>query len=165
LLILNGPIKLADNIIDSSLWYAGVLMSPAVPLAPTPIVTAMLLCDTSIHEAVTNKITLVGLFGRWFTQTFPAELPAFRVYARIADMDGDYVFRLDVVELSNDSRIATITAPSMTSRNPLDYFDLTMIFPGIRFERAGRYEFQLYANDEYIGRTTATVTQLEVQQP
>jgi len=117
----------------------------------------MLLCDGSIQEAGTNKLTLLGLFGNWSSATFPVTFPPFRLYARVTDMNGNYVFRIDVVELETDTRIATLAMPSMNSADPLQCFDITLIWPMITFQRPGRYEFQLHANDEFIGRTTANV--------
>ena len=122
-----------------------------------PTVLAMLLCDTIITDAKSQKKTLVGIFD-WFTfPKLPAGLGGFSVYARLTDAEGLYIFKLRFVRLEDDKLLAEAFTDELEAKDRFGFVDLALAVPILAFERAGRYEFQLYANDVYVGRTTVTV--------
>src|ERR1017187_9080810 len=125
-----------------------------------PSVLAMLLCDTVLTEAVapTGKKTLVGIFDVFWTDQFPLAAPGFVLYAKLTDMEGPYQMRIDLANLHDAQRLASFTVPVESPADRLQTFDFLVGFPpGLKFESSGIYEFQLYADEAFIGRCTVTV--------
>ena len=133
------------------------------PEVPKPIGQAVLLCDDVIREADTGKMTLVGIFDRVMGPAFPLSWtrPA-SVYARVTDAHGHYTFRLDLVDLERDQTIGRIELPFQLEDRIASH-DLVFPMNGMRFERPGNYEFQLFADLRYVGGMRLYV--LQVSQP
>ena len=77
-----------------------------MPNEPVPSVVAMLVCDQVISEQGTNKKSLIGVFDNFYSLVFPAALPRIAVYVKLADAQGDYLFKLRFVNLRDESRSA-----------------------------------------------------------
>lgn len=129
-----------------------------------PTVLAALLCDMIITDAATSKKTLVGIFDSFNLPGLPAQVGGFSLYARLTDAEGKYTFRVRFVRLEDDKVLAEATTNEIEATERLGFCDLAMRLPPLPLERAGRYEFQLYANDVYIGRTTVDARLIQEQQ-
>jgi hypothetical protein len=123
---------------------------------PIPSVLSFLLCDQIITEANTTKKSLIGLFDRLFVRSLPAFHPVVWVFAKLADAEGEYKFRVEVVRLESDRPVGRAISPNAEVPSRLQNIDLVLRLP-IPFEELGTYEFQLYANDVWIGRTKLSV--------
>ena len=121
--------------------------------AAVPTLLAFLVCDNIVIEAGTGKKTLIGIFDK----IVPAQLPILHgpvgVYAKIADAKGKYTFRLELVRLESEKAVGRAVTNEIKLANPLEAHELTFRLP-LPIEKYGRYEFQLFANDVWIGRTT-----------
>jgi hypothetical protein len=125
-----------------------------------PYVVAMLLCDQIITESETNKKSLIGLFDTVFWPGHPALITG-AIYAQLTDAEGHYRFRIDFVHATTERRIgsASVDQPlHLTDR--LGFYELAVRMP-IPVAEPGTYEFRLYANDAYIGRTVLLAKPLE----
>ncbi|HVN77642.1 MAG TPA: hypothetical protein VMW38_01460 [Terriglobia bacterium] len=127
-----------------------------------PSLISLLLCDQVIVDARTAKKTLVGLFDSINLIEFPSQLGGFTLFARLADMEGTYVFRLSVVDLSQDKTLATVVSSEANAPETARYADLLLTVPPILFERPATHEFQLFANDIYLGRSLIDVKQATI---
>ncbi len=130
-----------------------------MPNPPIPTVLAMLLCDLVITDAESKKKTLVGVFDRIYTPETPFVYPkGFSIYARLSDAEGVYTFKVEIVYLDEDKVIGSASVNDIKAPERLGIVELIMVLPVGAFEKFGTYEFQLYANDVYVGRTTLLVT-------
>ena len=130
-----------------------------MPTQPVPSVLAILLCDRIITEAVTDKKTLVGVFQNVNAAKIPTALQM-AFYARLTDAEGKYKFRVDVVRLNDNQAIGRIeTTGELEVTDRLAPVELAMNLPGVPFDQLGRYEFQLYGNEIYLGHISLDVTQ------
>ncbi len=120
--------------------------------APIPSVVAMLICDQIITEQVTNKKSLIGVFDKLFSPIFPAILPRLAIYVKLADASGDYLFKLRIVKLKDESPLAEIRLAAQVPDSE-DYTELALNMP-FSFPEQGKYEFQLYAGENYLHRVT-----------
>jgi hypothetical protein len=84
------------------------------------------------------------------------------LYAKMTDLEGDYTFEMRIVHLGDqESLLAGATAGPISVDDRLASIELALNLPPIPFPDFGRYEFQLFANQVYIGRATLNVTKLE----
>jgi len=84
-------------------------------------------------------------------------LPA--VYARVTDAEGDYDLQLELVRLEDERTVGWMGGrveieDRMVSRGVVFNLD-----EGLVFERPGRYEFRLFADNRHVGGTVLTVIQ------
>ena len=121
-------------------------------MEPIPSVIAILLCDSIIVEAVTDKKTLIGIFAI----PAPAKIPL-AFYARMTDAEGEYKFRVDAVSLKNNSLVARLETSPIQIQSRLGVMELALNLPPVTFPVSGRYEFQLHGNDVFLGHVTVDV--------
>ncbi len=124
-----------------------------------PTVLALLLCDQVIIDAQTNKKSLVGVFDNLNSLAYPATI-TLAVYAKLRDARGTYNFRMRVVSLKDESAVADLEIKGVHIADPLQSSELAMNMVGLPFREAGKYEFQLYANDVYLSRITMDARQI-----
>lgn len=122
---------------------------------------AILLCDQIIVEQGTNKKSLIGLFDRLHTQ----EVPATRrlgFFARLTDLEGTYNFEIRVVYLGHEEEsVGTVKISDFQIQDRLGMVDIALNLPPVPFPRFGRYEFQLFADDVYLGRAVVETVQAQ----
>jgi hypothetical protein len=82
---------------------------------------------------------------------------AMGLYVRLTDGEGLYVYRVEVVHLQTDKKVATATLPGLESTDRLKPMEVVIHIPRIDFAEAGKYEFQIYANDVFLGHTSVDV--------
>jgi len=124
----------------------------------TPSVVAMLVCDQIIAEQGTGKKSLVGVFDNMYSPGFPVQT-RFAVYAKLVDLDqGQYKCRVRLVKLKDETLVADLTA-DLVINDPLSPAELAINMVGIIVPEAGKYEFQLYADDIYLHRITLNAVQ------
>jgi hypothetical protein len=129
-----------------------------------PTLLAFLTCESVIHDAETQKKTLVGIFDRIMSSTVPLQVAGLGLYAKLVEGSGKYTLRIRMVNLKDEAQVLDVSVPANWSvaEAPLEF---GVNFRGIGIPAFGTYEFQLYANDNYLGRTVFKVDKLELPQP
>ncbi|MGH8058412.1 MAG: DUF6941 family protein [Candidatus Entotheonellia bacterium] len=100
-------------------------MAESPQFGPMPIVKAMLICDSAIIEQGTNKKSLIGIFDQLTAQNFPSS-QRMAIYIRLADAQGFYVFRIDIVDVERDRMLGNVTTDQVEIRDPLMPFDFIL---------------------------------------
>jgi hypothetical protein len=117
-----------------------------------------------IDDKATNKKSLIGTFTHIWTQGFPCMHHKMGVYFCLTDAEGQYEMVLRLVNSESETVLAeaglSVTIPDRLSIN-----DFGINIPVVQFPTAGRYEFQLYANKQFLGRKEFRVTTLEGARP
>jgi hypothetical protein len=118
----------------------------------------MLLCDLTIREHGTGKMSLIGIFENISAARFPVVHRALTVYAKLADAEGEYGIRLELIRLDDNHTVAqgNLRAGFADRMTP---GELTVNLENLGFERPGRYEFRLYADERFVAGKTFTVIQ------
>jgi hypothetical protein len=126
---------------------------------PLPSVVAMLTCEKIIEEAGTGKKSLISIFtGVHHAGGFPFSL-SMALYVRLTDGEGQYVFRVDILHLQSDKKIGSATlSPGIEPMDRLAVMEVSIHIPRIDFPEPGKYEFQFYANDVFLGHASVEVT-------
>ncbi|MDD5218413.1 MAG: hypothetical protein PHS88_09970 [Candidatus Omnitrophica bacterium] len=127
---------------------------------PIPKTNAMLICDYVITEQGSNKKSLIGVFENIAATTFPCIHPSLSVYIKMTEGQGNYRFRLELVDLKNNNVIGKGETPKdIQLTNPLTAHELVFNLKGLRFAHPGEYEFRIFANDKIFGQKTFVVTE------
>jgi hypothetical protein len=128
---------------------------------PIPSIQAILTCEKIIVEAGSGKKSLISIFtGVHHSGLFPFSF-SMALYVRLTDCEGRYVFRVDVVHLQSDKRIGSATLPGVESTDRLTPMEVVIQIPRIDFQEAGKYEFQIYGDDVFLGHTSVDVLTVE----
>ena len=78
------------------------------------------------------------------------------VYAKLADAEGDYAIKLELVRL-DDSHVVAQGTLKAAFANRMTPGELIFNLENLGFERAGRYEFRLYADERFVAGKSFTV--------
>ena len=127
--------------------------------APIPSVVAMLICDQIINEEGTNKKSLIGVFENFNSPVFPVLMPRLAVYVKLVDAQGEYVFKLRLVGLKNESLVAEFGIQA----NIVDashHSELALNIGNLPIPEPGKYEFQLYYEEIFLHRVTIEANQI-----
>jgi len=120
-------------------------------MAPRPSLKAILICDYIIHEAVTNKKSLIGIFEDIHLSRFPYQYPRIAVYVNLTDAHGKYALELRLVHSAENTIIGSGKTPEVEIDSPLRTCEFALQVQNLVFKKPGAYEFQVYANDVLIG--------------
>jgi hypothetical protein len=116
----------------------------------------MLLCDLTIREQGTGKVSLIGIFESISSARFPVVHRALSVYAKLGDAEGDYAIRRELMRL-DDSHVVAQGTLQATFADRMTPAELIFALDNLGLERAGRYEFRLFANDRFVAGKSFTV--------
>ena len=128
-----------------------------------PTLNAMLLCDSIITEVGTNKKSLIGIFENICSSVFPWHHPKLSVYIKFTSAKGKYNFRLELVDLSNNKIIGKGATLELDIKDKLNSFELAFNLIGLTFPMEGKYEFNIFADNNNFGSKTFSVTKLPVR--
>ena len=112
-----------------------------------------------IDDKSTSKKSLIGTFTHIWTQAFPCVHHKMAVYFCLTDAEGEYDMMLRLVNSESEAILAE-AGLSLTITDRLAISDFGVNIPVVQFPTPGRYEFQLYANKEFLGRKEFLVTKL-----
>ncbi len=121
--------------------------------APVPTTLAMLLCDSVIVDEMTKKKSLIGVFEDVNAVAFPTQLNC-ALYAKLVDAEGTYNFRIRLVRLQDETVVTELPGAQAVLPDRLKAAELAINLLGLVIPEAGKYEFQLWANDVYLARIT-----------
>jgi hypothetical protein len=121
---------------------------------------AILLCDHTIIEAVTAKVSVIGIFGQWNFPQFPHMTGAFTAFLQLTDGIGKYAVSVEVHDLQADQIIAqaSITEVTFPQRNMTA--NLMIAVPPLLLQHAGSYDFVVLADRQEIDRQQFQAMQL-----
>ena len=117
-----------------------------------PSLLAVLICDTIIIDSQSQKKSLIGIFERIHASEVPFT-QQLGFYARLTDAEGEYTFTIRMIHLGDQEKlVAAVQTVPVVQKDRLGIVDLALNMPPMPFPDFGRYEFQLFCNDIYIGR-------------
>jgi len=126
-----------------------------------PILKSILICDQIIEDIVTRKKTLVGVFERLISPTFPIHHGNLGVFFQIVDAEGEYNFSLELADVENNITMGVAHLPTAKVESPVQVSNFALMFQGLRFEHPGVHEFRLWVGNELIGQHALNVLQVD----
>jgi hypothetical protein len=129
--------------------------------SPIPTLLAFIVCDTVIQDAATQKRTLVGVFDQVASPMAPFQINNLGLYAKLVEGSGSYEMKVRLVNLKDESPVMEIKVTVQWNK-PDDPMELGINFAGIPIREFGTYEFQLYANDVFVGRALVKAAKFQL---
>lgn len=127
-----------------------------------PILLALVLCDTSIRELGTNKLSLIGTFSGVSSSTFPCIHQTITVYVALTEGLGTVPCKLRLTSLSDGSTIFEIPGQiPFTDRTSVP--ELVFQLNQVRFETPGMYAIEFWAGDDVLGSRKINVQKVELR--
>jgi hypothetical protein len=128
-----------------------------------PVVKAFLVCDQILHDAQTNKKTLVGVFHDVGATRFPAVHPSLWIYANLTDAKGRYAFEFRIVDVSRNAVLGSGSPPPLDIPDPLRTTEFSAQLRNVALPAPGTYEFHLLANGQLLATKAIRVAQVDAQ--
>ena len=125
---------------------------------PTPVLVAMLVCDTAIQEGTSSKYTLVGVFSEINVKTFPAFHRSAWLYAQLIGCEGEYSVRVEFARVS-DQQVLVSGESEIVADNRHTNVERAWQLPPLPLEATGEHEFRLWMNDRFISNVRIKVRQ------
>lgn len=121
------------------------------------------LCDHAI-VGQDGKISLIGIFDRIAVPGVPVQHPRFFVVAIFDIMPGTYAVRVELIDPTGHDVLHEQNIQIPVSAAPGQKGNLVAELNMLPFEFAGRYDFNLFIADEYLGSISLDVDIVAQQQ-
>jgi len=125
---------------------------------PPPILQALLLCDTTIREAGTNKLSFIGIFNDIVSHQFPTVHPAFSVCVILSDGHGNIKCRLRMLCMENNKELFTLQQ-DFQFNDPRENSELIFQIKQLPIPTPGTYCIEFFAGQELLGSRKLRVNQ------
>src|SRR5262245_16365432 len=112
------------------------------PKPPRPSFNAMLICDQTIREEGSLKVSLIGIFGAIHSAHFPTVHPSLCVYVNLGDAQGQYQLRLELLKSETMQKIGSGEA-NIEVRDLMLPAEFVFELHSLVFADPGRYQFEL----------------------
>jgi len=111
-----------------------------------------LLCEQTIVEAVTGKISIVNMFNSFVVGKYPSATRRFSVFLQLTDCRNESQVTIEVHDLREDEVVAR--SPAMTVQSPEKLYVVNVIIPcpPIGVHHGGAYDLVVFADGQEIDR-------------
>ena len=133
-------------------------------MARPPVVKSFLIADTVIHDRIAGKWSIIGVFDRVMAPQFPVIHPTLAFYLKLGDVQGKYKIKVEFRD-SADARKGLIEGIEIDVKVAAQSFEVGFHAPPLPLEKPGKYQFQLFVNDEFIASAPLDVIQMQMQPP
>jgi len=133
-------------------------------VARPPIVKSFLIADMVIQDRLTGKWSIIGVFDRVMAPSFPVIHPTVALYLRLGDAQGKYRLRVEFRDAS-DRRVGLFDGIELEVKDPAQAIEVGLPTHLLPLEKPGKYQFQLFINDEYSAAAELSVAQIQIPIP
>lgn len=127
------------------------------------MLTGPILCDLAARDPASGKWNLIGIFNQVNASRFPTQRPL-SVYLKLSDAEGRYKLEIRYIQVSSGKQLAVASA-DVNIRDRLATQDLGVAFPKVPIPDGGKYEFQVWSNERYLGAGGFTASLLRSRGP
>ena len=119
---------------------------------PPPKCKAILLCDQTIIDAATGKLSIIGIFARFTVPAFPGTLIPFTAFLQMTSGIGRYKITLEIHDLREDTVVARAEGPEVDFPDRATKINFATPVPPLALEHPGAYDFVVFADGQEIDR-------------
>lgn len=112
---------------------------------PIPVVLSVNICDTSIRDERTKKVTLVGLFNVIGATTFPCTHDQMHVHVAMTNGHGKYKTEIRFTHRKDGTVIVALVG-EVEFKTPLQIIELVTEWRRIQFREPGEYDVEVVFN-------------------
>jgi hypothetical protein len=126
---------------------------------PKPVLLAMIICDQILREEGTKKISLLGIFNRVSSKTFPCIHPRLHIFVSVTEYEG----QADCVLKFSDStgkEIVQLKGP-LEFPDKLAVIEMNFCLNNVPLPNAGIYHFDFIMDNEIIGHRKFKVEEIK----
>jgi hypothetical protein len=127
-----------------------------------PLLVAALVCDSAFQDPATGKTSLIGVFDRVNARAFPSVHAALSLFVKMVDAEGFYDVSIKIVHAESGQVLAQARA-EMKVGDRLSPTSFVLPLQQFQLPGAGTYDFQIWANDTYLGSASLQAVLLTFQ--
>ena len=127
-----------------------------------PVIKSFLIADMIIQEQRTNKWSAIGIFDKMYAVNSPFRYHSLGLYIRLTDAEGKYLIRVEFCD-ENDRKLALFGGIGLTVPSRLDSVDFGIQTRDLPIPKPGKYNFDLYFNDQQAGSLPLVVEQIKIK--
>jgi hypothetical protein len=124
---------------------------------PPPQCKAILLCEQTIIQAGSEKVSLIGIVRVLHLFAMPGQTAPMDLFLQLVDGFGRYDVTIEVQDLAEDRVIAKGSGPTVFFPDPLVVRQLILPIPALPIGHAGSYDVIVLANGQEVDRQQFTV--------
>lgn len=129
-----------------------------------PIGIALIVCDTIIEDKLTNKKSLIGLFGQIHAGKLPCLHRAMSLLVSLTGGNGQYPCEIVCQHATEDTPVFKLPC-TINFESPTQVLDLVFQLKAIRFSSAGQYWIKVLIDDIPIMMRPLTVICKQAPEP
>jgi hypothetical protein len=119
---------------------------------PHPKCKAILLCDQTIIEAGSGKISLIGIFEGFSLPAFPGRTLPIEAFVQLVDGIGNYDVVVEIQDLQTDEIVARSPVIEVNFPVRLAKVNLVIPIPPLNISHPGAYDFVVIADGQDVER-------------
>lgn len=123
---------------------------------PPPKCKAILLCDQTILDATSGKVSIIGIFDLFNLPQFPGMLTPFMAFLQMTDGIGRYSITLEIHDLQGDVVVARAEGPEIDFPERASKINFATPVPALTLQHPGVYDFVVFADGQEIDRQKFT---------
>jgi hypothetical protein len=126
----------------------------------SPVLLAMLVCDTTIRDIQSKKISLIGCFSSAFAKEIPFMYNQFSLFVCITEVIGTVPITIQIKNLLNDEILVkdiSIKIESIDSTNPIEF---VIALNNVVFPNFGQYAIELFGCGELLGSVKISISKM-----
>jgi hypothetical protein len=129
-------------------------------MARSPVLKSFLIADAVIQDRASGKWSVVGIFDRVLAPSFPTVHPVVAIYLKMADVEGKHRLRVEFRD-SEDRCVGRFEGVEVEVKEGSQTVELGLPTQMLPLTMPGRYQFQLFVDDEYAGSADLTAAQIK----
>ncbi|MFP4472375.1 MAG: DUF6941 family protein [Candidatus Omnitrophota bacterium] len=114
-----------------------------------PIPLGMLICDTVIQDAKTQKKSLIGIFSQIHARKAPVRHPHMSVFLVVTEGHGSCSCELRCLRADSDKPLMSVKG-EIAFRDPHQTLELVFDLNGIIFPDFGSYRLEFWVGDHLV---------------
>jgi len=119
---------------------------------PPPTCKAILLCDAVIIDALTGKVSLIGIFENFNVRSMPGRTVPAQIFLQLTNALGKYAVKIEVHDLAEDVIIARAEGLEIEFKDRLQKTNAWLLLPPLPIKHEGVYDLVVFGGPNEIDR-------------